>query len=50
MSILQDLKNWDGKTVNIIENIYKDYYENSSFVDELLPIIEKINLQNIYPH
>ncbi|MCP3849356.1 MAG: hypothetical protein GY694_03825 [Gammaproteobacteria bacterium] len=45
MSILQELKKWDGKTVNAIEKIYKDYYQNSLFIDELLPLIEKTNSQ-----
>jgi len=45
MSLLQELKNWDGKTINKIEKVYKDHYENASFVDELLPLIKKSDLQ-----
>ncbi len=45
MSLLKDLQSWDGKSVNTIEKIASNYEQDSSLINELLPILEKEALQ-----
>ncbi|MEW8506998.1 MAG: hypothetical protein AB2598_09850 [Candidatus Thiodiazotropha sp.] len=45
MSIEQQIKEWDGKSVEIIRAVYKNYHNNPEFIDTILTLINEVSYQ-----